>query len=185
MKAFTDTEGRLWSIRGSLGAFERVKTLTGVDMLDLPTTQNCLKEINNVFTLGRVLYAMCQDQVESRGLTPEQFADGFNADTLHEASNALLDEVVFFCRKDLRPALQMALDKARQADAMVVETMQLRVHHMEKEMDLVIENLLTSTSSATSLPASSESTPENGHSEGSSGRPQPSRKRRGATPQPS
>jgi hypothetical protein len=79
----------------------------------------------------------------------------------------------------------MALDKARQADAMVVETMQSRVHHMEKEMDLVIENLLTSTSSATSLPASSESTPENGHSEGSSGRPQPSRKKRGATPQPS
>ena len=74
MKAFTDTEGRIWSIRGSLGAFERAKTLTGVDMLDLPTTQNCLKEINNVFTLGRVLYAMCQDQVESRGLTPEQLA---------------------------------------------------------------------------------------------------------------
>lgn len=185
MKSFTDTEGRIWSIRGSLGAFERVRTLTGVDMLDLPTTQNCLKEINDVFTLGRVLYAMCQDQVEARGITPEQFADGFNADTLHEASNALLDEVVFFCRKDLRPALQMALEKARQADAKVVETMQSRVKFMEKEMDAAIESLLTSTSSATSLPASSESTQANGHSGSSSGPPPQSRRKRGATPQPS
>lgn len=183
MKAFTDTEGRLWSIRGSLGAFERVKTLTGVDMLDLPTTQNCLKQINDVFTLGRVLHAMCQDQAESRGLTPEQFADGFNADTLHEASNALLDEVVFFCRKDLRPALQMALDKARQADAKVVETMQSRVKHMEIQMDSAIESLLTSTSSAMSLPASSESTQESGRSADLCGQQRPGKRSRGATRQ--
>lgn len=185
MKTFTDTEGRLWNVRGSLGAFERVKTSTGVDMLDLPTTQNCLKEINNVFTLGRVLYAMCQEQADGRGLTPEQFADAFNADTLHDASNALLDEVVFFCRKDMRPALQMALDKARQADARIVETMQSRVQSMERHMDVAIENLLTSTSSAMSSPASSESIQQDGPSADSSGPPRPSRKRRGATPQPS
>lgn len=184
MKSFADTEGRIWSIRGSLGAFERVKSLTSVDMLDLPTTQNCLKAINDVFTLGRVLYAMCQDQVESRGLTPEQFADGFNADTLHEASDALLDEVVFFCRKDLRPALQMALDKARQADAKVVETMQSRVKFMEKEMDAALESLLTSTSSATSLQESSESTPQNGLSGTSSGRQRRGKRKAGTTLQP-
>lgn len=183
MKSFTDTEGRVWSIRGSLGAFERAKMLAGVDMLDLPTTQNCLKQINDVFTLGRVLYAMCQDQAEARGLTPEQFADGFNADTLHEASNALLDEVVFFCRKDLRPALQMALEKARQADARVVETMQSRVQAMEKHMDAAIESLLTSTSSATSLPESSVSILPNGRSGTSSGLPPQNRKKRGSTPQ--
>ena len=62
MKTFTDTEGRLWNVKGSLGAFERVKTSTGVDMLDLPSTQNCLKQISDVFLLGRVLYAMCEDQ---------------------------------------------------------------------------------------------------------------------------
>lgn len=185
MKSFTDTEGRIWSIRGSLGAFERVKTLTGVDMLDLPTTQNCLKEINDVFKLGRVLYAMCQEQAESRGLTPEQFADGFNADTLHDASNALLDEVVFFCRKDLRPALQMALAKAREADAKVVETMQSRVKFIETQMDAAIETLLTSTSSATSLPGSSGSTPPNGLSGSSSGQPPQNKRKRGGTPQPS
>lgn len=185
MKTFTDTEGRLWNIRGSLGAFERVKSLTGVDMLDLPTTQNCLKEINDVFTLGRVLYAMCQEQADGRGVSPEQFADAFNADTLHEASNALLDEVVFFCRKDLRPALQMALEKARQADAKVVETMQSRVQYMEREMDVAIERMLTSTSSATSSPASSASTQANGRSAGSSGPPRPSKRKRGGTPQPS
>lgn len=182
MKTFTDTEGRLWNIRGSLAAFERVKSLTGVDMLDLPTTQNCLREISDVFTLGRVLHAMCKDQAESRGITPEQFGEGFNADTLHEASNALLDEVVFFCRKETRPALQMALEKARQADARLVETMRARASSMEKEMDAAIEKLSTSTDSATSLLESSASILANGRSVDSSGLPRRSKRKSGATP---
>ena len=180
MKTFTDTEGRLWNVKGTLGAFERVKTSTGVDMLDLPSTQNCLKQIADVFMLGKVLYAMCEDQCESRGITPEQFADGFNADVLVEASNALLEEVVFFCRKDLRPAMQMALDKARQADERMVETMRSRVQFMEREMDLAMESMLTSTASATSSPGSSASTPANGRSAGSSGRRSVSKRKSGA-----
>jgi len=99
MQTFTDTEGRLWNIKGTLGAFERVKTSCGVDMLDLPTTQSCLKQISDVFTLGRVLYVMCEEQANYRGLTPEQFADGFNADVLHAASEALIEEVIFFAGK--------------------------------------------------------------------------------------
>lgn len=181
MKTFTDTEGRLWNVKGSLGAFERVKTSTGVDMLDLPSTQNCLKQISDVFLLGRVLYAMCEDQCEARGITPEQFADGFNADVLVEASNGLLEEVVFFCRKDLRPAMQMALDKARQADERMIETMRSRVQFMEREMDLAMESLLTSTDSATSSQESLESIPANGPSAASFGRRSASKRKSGAT----
>lgn len=181
MKTFTDTEGRHWNIKGTLGAFERVKTACDVDMLDLPTTQSCLKQISDVFTLGRVLYVMCEDQCQDRGVTPEQFADGFNADTLHAASDALIEEVIFFCRKELRPALQMALDKARQAERKMLDTMQARIGSMEREMDAAIANLSTSTDSATSLPESSASTPANGRSAASHGRPRQSKRNTGIT----
>jgi hypothetical protein len=176
MKTFTDTEGRHWNLKGSLGAFERVKTSCDVDLLDLPTTQECLRKISDVFTLGKVLYVMCEDQAEARGVTPEQFADGFNADVLHEASEALIEEVIFFCRKDVRPALEMAFAKAKAADRKAAETMRTRIHSLEREMDAAMESLLTSTDFATSLPASSESTPANGRSAASSGRPRAPKK---------
>lgn len=182
MKTFTDTEGRHWNIKGTLGAFERVKTACGVDMLDLPTTQKCLQQISDVFALGRVLYVMCEDQCQERGVTPEQFADAFNADTLHAASEALIEEVIFFCRKELRPALQMALDKARQAERKMLDTVKERIGSMEREMDAAIANLSTSTDSATSWPESSASTPANGRSAASHGRPRASRKKPGTTP---
>lgn len=182
MKTFTDTEGRHWNVKGTLGAFERVKTSCDVDMLDLPTTQECLKKIADVFTLGRVLYVMCEDQCQARGVTPEQFADAFNADVLHDASEALIEEVIFFCRKELRPALQMAFDKARQAEQKMIETVQHRIGSLEREMDAAIASLSTSTDSATSLQESSASTQANGRSAGSRGRQRAGSGRRGTTP---
>jgi hypothetical protein len=182
LKTFTDTEGRLWNVKGTLGAFERVKTSTGVDMLDLPSTQKCLGQISDVFTLGKVLYAMCEQQCDARSISPEDFADGFNADVLVEASNALLEEVVFFCRKDLRPAMQMALDKARQADERMIAKMQGQAAAMEQQMDRAMESLWTSTDSVTSSLESSASTPANGRSAGSSGPRPAGKKKRGATP---
>ena len=182
MKTFTDTEGRLWNVKGSLGAFERVKTGTGVDMLDLPTTQQCLREISDVFRLGKVLYCMCEDQANARGLTPEQFADAFNADTLYEASNALLEEVIFFCRKDIRPMMQMAMDKAKQAETRAIEKLKERTAAMGDDLDEAMESLWTSTDSATSSAESSASTQANGRSAASFGRPTQNKKRRGTTP---
>ena len=181
MKTFTDTEGRLWNVKGSLGAFERVKTGTGVDMLDLPTTQQCLREISDVFKLGKVLYCMCEDQVVARGIAPEQFADAFNADTLYEASNALIEEVIFFCRKDLRPMMQMALDKAKEAETRAIAAMKERVETMGQELDTAMASLSTFTDSATSSAASSASTPANGRSAAFSGRPTRNKKRIGTT----
>lgn len=162
MRTFTDTEGRQWTIRGTLGAFERIKQMTEVDMLDLPTTQECLRQIADPFTLGKVLYAACHDQCDARGVSPEQFADSFTADTLHEATDALLEEVVFFCRKDVRPALTMMLNKARKADERIIQKMESRMVELESEIDAAVEAMWTTTSSPTSSPESSASTQENG-----------------------
>jgi hypothetical protein len=170
MKTFTDVEGRHWNIRGTLGTFERVKTATGVDMLDLPTTQQCLRDISDVFKLGAVLYVVCEQQAQERGISPEQFSDSFNADTLHAAADALIEETIFFCRSDVRPALEMAYEKAKLAEKKAVEVMQTRLAALGKEMDAALENLSTPTDSVTNLPESSASIPASGRSAASSGR---------------
>lgn len=178
MKSFRDINGTVWDIAGTLGMFERVKTQTGVDLLDLPTTQKSLTQLGDPFTLGHVLYQLCSAQAEARGVSPEKFFDLFNADVLHEASTAILEEVVFFCRSNVRPALQMALEKAKEADARMAEIVRDRMGEIAKQMD----EALISTSSATSLPGSSASTQANGRSGGFSGRRRQPKKSVGATP---
>jgi hypothetical protein len=184
VKSFTDTQGRVWDVAGSLGAFERVKSQCGVDVLDITSTQESLRQLQDVFTLGRVMYQMCAAQAEQRGISPESFAEGFNADVLHEASNALLDEVVFFCRKEMRPMLQMALEKAKAADQRMMQKVAARTQEIETEMDRALESLSTSTAPATSSLESSACIPVPGRSASSFGRRTGSRKRAGTTPQP-
>lgn len=184
MKSFTDTQGRVWDVAGSLGAFERVKTQCDVDLLDITSTQKSLQQLQDVFVLGRVLYQMCHAQCEQRGLSPEAFAEGFNADVLNEASNAVLDEVIFFCRKETRPMLQMAMERARAADRKMMQRVAERTESLAKEMDRAMEDLLTSTEPAMSSAGSSASTPAPGHSGSSSGQPRASKRKRGTTPLP-
>lgn len=177
MKSFRDINGTTWDIAGSLGMFERIKTQTGVDLLDLPTTQKSLSQLGDPYTLGHVLYQFCAGQAESRGVAPEKFYDLFNADVLHEASTAILEEVVFFCRSNVKPALMMALEKAKAADEMVAEMVRGRMEEIGKQLD----DALISTNSAMSSPASSASTQANGRSAASSGQPKRRRKSVGAT----
>jgi hypothetical protein len=178
VRSFKDVHGTTWDIAGTLGAFERVKTQTGVDLLDLPTTQKSLTQLGDPFTLGHVLYQFCASQAESRGVSPEKFYDLFNADVLHEASTAILEEVVFFCRKSVRPALQMALEKAKAADEKVAEIVMARMEEIGRQMD----EALTSTSSAMSSPELSASIQQTGLSAASSGRQGRRKRSGGGTP---
>lgn len=186
MKSFRDANGVTWEIVGKLSLFERVKTETGVDLLDLATAdQKSLHQLGDPYTLGHVLYQFCATQAESRGLTPEQFADSFNADALNEASTAILEEVIFFCRDHLKPVMTRAVQKAKELDLHVVETVRKRMDEITSEIDAAVEAMKTSTNSATNSQASSASTPANGRSAASSGRRVGRRKTAGSTPLPS
>jgi len=178
MKSFRDINGTTWDVAGSLGMFERIKTQTGVDLLDLPTTQKSLSQLGDPYTLGHVLYQFCASQAEARGVSPERFYDLFNADVLHEASTAILEEVVFFCRSNVKPALMMALEKAKAAEERMAAIVRDRMGEIGQQMD----EALTSTNFATSSQESSASTQASGRSGGSSGQPRRRRKSVGATP---
>lgn len=178
MKTFRDMQGDVWQIAGRLTLFEQVKTAAGVDLLDLATTQKSLVQLSDPFTMGHVLYLMCAEQAEARGLSPEQFCDRLNGDALAEAGTAIMEEVIFFSRKAVRPALEMAMEKALAADLRMTEMLQNRMGDLAAQLDAA----LIHTSSVTSSPASSESTPANGRSAASSGRRERRKRNAGGTP---
>lgn len=180
MRSFSDAYGRQWEIAGTLATFERIKSACGVNMLTIQTTQECLQQIQDPFTLGRVLYEACAGDCQKRGIEPEEFAHALNGDVLAAATDALIEETIFFCRKELRPALTMALEKARERDRRAMESLTARLPAIGKMMDAALDRMDAPTGSATNLPASSESTRASGHSDISSGPPKGRRKNGGA-----
>lgn len=169
MRSFKDSTGREWGINGSLHTFQRIKTACGVDMLTLPTTQECLKQIQDPYTLGRVLYEACADECQRRGVSPEQFAHGMNADVLASATDALVEETIFFCRSDLQPALSLAYDKAKAMDRRAVERLTRNLPEIGRMMDAELERMEIPTGSATSSAGLLASTHQDGRSDTSSG----------------
>lgn len=104
---FTDCEGRPWRLRLTVGGVEEVKRVTGIELGDEKDTQ----WVNLLFKGGgklvEVLYQLCEKQAEKLGVTPENFAYGFDGPTLEAAGNALGVAVAdFFPRSRISQALK-------------------------------------------------------------------------------
>lgn len=166
---FTDRHGRAWTINGSLGLFERVHRETGVDLLDLATTQQSLEQLRSPFTLGHVLYQLLRDEIAARQLTEEQFSEGFDGDVLQEASAALIDEVIFFSPSRIRPILQTIVSRSRAAEERMAAIATSNLDEIARQTDEALERLTTYGANATSSAESSASTPGPGRSAGSPG----------------
>lgn len=179
MKTFKDRHGNEWEIDLSLGSCERVRDRASVDLTDIVSTQATFSKLSDPFVLGAVLWVLCERQAEKRGLGPEEFRDCFNGDTLHLATEALIDETVFFCRAPMRPALQLAVEKARQADQRMVAAINANLDQLGREMEKTLAAM--STGSATNSAESLASTHAPGHSDALSGPQRPASGKRGST----
>jgi len=179
MRSVVDNAGREWKIEGTLPNFERVKRDVDVDMLTLQTTQQCLRQIDDAYTLVRVLYTFVQHQAEAQGVTPEEFGTAWNADSLSAGADAIIEETIFFSRSRLRPALTMAFKAAKKKEEQEFAAIEAALPEIEVRMAQALASTGIPTDSATSVPASSESSPGDGPSDNSSGRSKAASGRRG------
>lgn len=164
MHTFTDKAGRSWDLEATYASYARVKAHTGVSLFDLATEERkSLGQLADPFVLGQVIWCMVEPQAVSRGLTPEQFYEAFDGETLERSYNALVDEMVFFCPTRARKVLTVAVQKVREADAVADKMVDERMPEIAKAIDEELARW-TSGTLATSSPASSVSTPATGPS---------------------
>ena len=164
MHSFKDTKGREWRLEANLGSYGRVASSTGVKLWDIATeNRESLMQLTDALVLGRVLWTMVEQQAETKGVSPEDFAAAFNGDTLEAAYNALLDEMLFFCPTRQRAMLELAVKKIRGAEEKAATIASERLEEFEKEIDRAIDQLIRGYSPG-SLPGSSASIPVNGPS---------------------
>ena len=95
---FKDAEGREWRVRITAGLLGRVRAEAGIPLAAIVRDNAALAELlyTDPETLGRVIWLAVADQAEARGVTPEQFYDAFDADTLQGSVSALIGAVMDF-----------------------------------------------------------------------------------------
>ena len=161
MKSFTDKTGESWDLDLNIGAAMRLKSRLDIDIENAvtfdksnnPEDVSLLERIaEDSILLFNIIFILCEKQVQDRKLTQEQFAERFTGDTIEQATDALLDEIVNFSR----PAKRKVLQRLRQISKEYAKraNMQLDLVLADPKFQDEIENHLQK--SLTNLPESSE-----------------------------
>ena len=99
MKTFTDNAGRAWTLALTIGAAKRVKSLLGVNLLELEAGDPPLltRRGTDVILLCDAIFALVKPQADAAGVTDEQFAAAMGGDAiLATCQTAFYEELVDF-----------------------------------------------------------------------------------------
>jgi hypothetical protein len=161
MRTFKDNAGREWTVEINVAALKRVRSLVGVDLMQVIEGELIEKLIRDPVLLCDVVYAVCKPQADLRTPTvgDEEFGKAMAGDAIDAATTAVLEELVSFCpsptdRANLGRVLKGARDVMEKARALV--TAKLDGGAIER---LGEQLLARDGSSFTDAPASPASTP--------------------------
>lgn len=179
MAKFTDNSGDDWLVDVTVFHADRVKRDAGVNLCDALVgvgqdgalgDQNLITRLDtDPSLLVSVLYAVCEDQVRERALSPEDFARRFAGDVLNLAFAALVEALLAFFRKpNQRAALTAQIKVMERAQRKLLERWKASEATIEELADRAIDDQVdreleklrarfgpaTSTGSSTVPPAS-------------------------------
>lgn len=98
MPSFTDKNKADWIVELDIGKIEDIQDTNGVDLDMMMVSPERFTEL--LFASPRklvsMLYVVCADQIKERKLSPRDFANLMNRETLDSAVNALLEAIIRF-----------------------------------------------------------------------------------------
>ncbi len=157
MRTFTDSAGRTWTVTLTIDAAKRVRSLLGVNLLELDAGDPPLitRLGTDVILLCDVVFALVKPQADAAAVSDEQFGAALGGDVILAAQTVLYEEMVDFFRKLGRRDLA----KAAQAQKRVIDLAVTAVERRIGELDLEAEIEKTLGGLSTSSPAPSASIP--------------------------
>jgi hypothetical protein len=138
MAAFTDAEGRNWSIVVTLATIDRIKSALGVDLLADP---GAIGELGQDIRLCcNALYLCCEAQAKEAGITDEDFGRGMLGDAIENGTTAFLEALVDFFPSRRRANLRLILEKSGAVADKVMAKIESQM--MDLDEDEVAETVL-------------------------------------------
>mgnify|MGYP000980434925 CR=1 FL=1 len=116
MQSFQDRNGKTWTLDLNIATWRRVKAETGIDLADVMTEregQSDLQRLTDPIKLMEVIYILCVPAADRATITGEVLMAAMDMETVEKASDALLDEIVNFCRPAVKTILTKLLKLSR------------------------------------------------------------------------
>ena len=113
MQKFIDRRARVWIVDIDNTTLRRVKTITGIRLLDAVDGDLVTRLSNDPLLLGDVLYAICKPQADQQEISDEAFGEGLAGDVIADATNALLEALLAYFPEGRRRLLRKAAEKQK------------------------------------------------------------------------
>ncbi len=127
MKTFIDNAGRTWTVAVNVDAIKRVRTLCGVNLLEIFEGDLLGRLANDPILLCDVLYAVCKPELDAKGISDEDFGRAMGGDVIEAATAAFLEEMVGFFPSPKRAVLTKALGKLRVLEERALRAVESRL----------------------------------------------------------
>ena len=137
MQKFVDRKSNVWVVEIDTSTIKRVKTLTGVNLLECVDGDLIERLSSDVLLLVDVLYAAVQPQAEKQNISDEQFGEGLAGDVISDATSALLEALVAFFPEPRRRLLKTAAAKYAAVQTKAMEMVQAKLESPELETQLL------------------------------------------------
>ena len=158
MKIFKDNADRTWTVTVNVDAIKRVRSLLSIDLMEAVEGKLIERLIGDPVLLCDVIYSVCKEDADAKGITDEEFGRAMAGDAIELATTALLEELVDFFPQGKRQLLRKALAKLETLQETMLAVVSERLDSPELDAQLLAELRKLGDSSGDS-PASSESTP--------------------------
>ena len=134
MKKFADRNDVKWDIDITVGTLKRVRAALDVDLFKITDDKFALMQeiLNDPVLLVDILFIVCEQQVEERGMTDVQFGESLDGDTLFSAMNSFIEGMTdFFPERRGREALKKLMSKGREVYDLVSEREIKRIENLD------------------------------------------------------
>ncbi len=137
MRNFIDSSGRVWVVDVSVATIKRVRTLTGVNLLEVIQGELIEQLSSDPILLADCLYAVCQPQAVREGVSDEAFGQSLAGDVIDRATTALLEGLIEFFPEPKRRLLEKATAKYRQVQTQALALVEARLDSPELEAKIL------------------------------------------------
>ena len=164
MQKFVDRAGRIWIVDIDNTTLRRVKTLTGVHLLEAIDGDLVTRLSTDPLLLGDVLFAICKPQADQQQITDEAFGEGLAGNSIDDATSALLEALIGYFPESRRRLLRKAAEKQKMIETRGINAIERRLDDPNL-VERIVEDLErklgvpTSSGSSSDSQESSESIP--------------------------
>ena len=96
MHTFTDNQGRVWDVEINVTTLRRVRDLAKVNLTRILDDGFLDAFLEDAFQQADVLFSLCRDQAEERGVCDEDFGRALTGQAMESAQIAMLAELADF-----------------------------------------------------------------------------------------